>query len=457
MNPPALMKRIFTRQERCRRVLLLLAVTWAAASAVAQTPQAEPPPRPSVESTSRGGLANFFTHAEAGGPVNVAYLGGSITAQVGWRVQSLAWLQKRYPRAKFQPINAAIGGTGAELGAFRLKTDVLQEKPDLLFVEFAVNDAYTARQMIVRAMEGIVRQTWQAYPNCDIVFVYTLTLRETATYQGGKFPKAVGIMEEVADHYGIPSVALGLEVAQLEKEGKLMMSSPDAHMERVSGDELNQVAQPASGPILFSKDGVHPYLDTGHLLYTQALIRGMESIRSVGKTAGPHHLGEPLAADNLENARVLVLDRPEWFTGEAVKLDPAADPVAAKFARRLPAMWKLGPGAQLRFRFKGTKAAIYGLFAPDSGVIEVTLDGTSRKQPLFDSYTSYPRLGVFFVGDKLADAEHEVTVKVLDEWLDKESILSAAGKKSFQTNPDPYKGCNAYLGQIFFTGEIHQP
>lgn len=63
------------------------------------------------------GLPNFFTKIQFGDSIRVAYLGGSITAQPGWWVYSLNWMKERFPYAKFSEINAAIGGTVADLGA----------------------------------------------------------------------------------------------------------------------------------------------------------------------------------------------------------------------------------------------------------------------------------------------------------------------------------------------------
>lgn len=37
-------------------------------------------------------------------------------------------------------MDAAIGGTGSQLGAFRLKRDVSRFHPDLVFLDFTVND-----------------------------------------------------------------------------------------------------------------------------------------------------------------------------------------------------------------------------------------------------------------------------------------------------------------------------
>ena len=80
-----------------------------------------------VECTPRAGLPNFFAKLERGGEVQIGYLGGSITAQPGWRVKSLNYFQQQYPQAKLVEIHAAIGGTGSDLGVLRIDHDVLKK------------------------------------------------------------------------------------------------------------------------------------------------------------------------------------------------------------------------------------------------------------------------------------------------------------------------------------------
>jgi alpha-L-fucosidase len=210
--------------------------TTAASVVPPQTPAANPTAapkpqkktdRPAVECTPRAGLPNFLAKAAGGGQLKVAYLGGSITAQPGWRVKSLDWLNSTYPKSKFSEVNAAIGGTGSGLGVLRLEHDVLAARPDLLFVEFAVNDAGTDPQEIVKSMEGIVRKTWKALPDCDICFVYTFTEPLLAELKAGRLNRSAAIMEEVGDRYAIPTIHLGLEAVRLEATGGLRMKAPE--------------------------------------------------------------------------------------------------------------------------------------------------------------------------------------------------------------------------------------
>ena len=196
----------------------------------------------SVPFTVRGGLPNFAAKLKAGEPVTIVYFGGSITEQNGWRVQSADFLRQLYPNSKISPVNAAIGGTGSDLGAFRLAHDALTYKPDLVFVECAVNDGGAKPERIRKAMEGIVRQIRKALPECDICFVYTITKANIKDYQAGKLPASASIMEGIAEYYKFPTVNISYEVAKLEKEGKLVMAASDKGVTRVSGDEIGRAS-----------------------------------------------------------------------------------------------------------------------------------------------------------------------------------------------------------------------
>jgi hypothetical protein len=440
---------------------LLLPVILLSAAARAQTTPpvvTDYPLRAAVEFTARGGLPNFFGKLSRKEAVKIAYLGGSITAQNGWRVQSLAWFQQQFPGATVTEVNAAIGGTGSDLGVFRVETDALKARPDLLFIEFAVNDDAAPPERIIKAMEGIVRKTWRTLPETDICFVYTVTAKDTPSLAVGKMKRSESAMEAVADHYGIPSIHFGIEIARLEKEGKLVTKSADTPMTRVSGDELNEAAPlptDSQGRIAFSKDGIHPYPETGHKLYTQALIRSLGKQRSIGKP-GPHALFPPLSPGNWELARQIVLDQPGiTLSGPVTKLAPEKHDVAKQVVNQLPSLWRFEPGAALTFKFKGSKVSIYDLLGPDGTTLEITLDGKPRKAPRFDGYCTYYRLSSLAVADNMPpDTVHEVTITVLSEPPDKAHILFDRNKGDLDKNPGKYRETFWYAGAVMVVGEI---
>ncbi len=417
-----------------------------AAAATEQAADAAPayPLRDAVECRVRHGLPNFFAKLDAGKTVRIAYLGGSITAQPGWRVLSRKWFQEQYPKAGIKEINAAIGGTGSDLGVFRLQHDVLRFKPDLLFVEFAVNDGGAAPERIQKAMEGIVRQTWKADPTTDICFVYTLTQGMLKDLQAGKFPRAASAMEGVADHYGIPSIHMGLEVARLEKMGKVIFKAPKPK----TAEEKAAVV----GKVLFSKDGVHPYTDSGHPLYLAAIVRSMMRIKGTGRP-GPHAVPAPLQKDNWEDARMVPLEQlklsPDWR-----RLDPTRDGLAKRFGHRLPGLWKADkPGETLRFRFRGKAAAIYDLVGPDCGQIIVRLDDRPPVvRPRFDAYCTYHRLSKLQIAAGLPDGVHSVICTVDAKQPDKAAILARRHLKI--DDPKRFDGTVWYAGALLLRGEL---
>ena len=147
---------------------LALLLPCALATAQGNRPTFETQPADVVQ--ARSGIGSTVAKLEAGKDVTVAYFGGSITAANGWRPKTTAWLQAQYPSAKIHEVHAAIGGTGSDLGVYRCYHDVIAHHPDLVFVEFSVNDGGAAPEKIWMQMEGIVRQIWKANPETDIVF-----------------------------------------------------------------------------------------------------------------------------------------------------------------------------------------------------------------------------------------------------------------------------------------------
>lgn len=99
-------------------------------------------------------LAAVMRKAESGEPVTIACLGGSITQgtiSAGSDDSALEskkcyadlffqWWETAYPDTEFTYINAGLGATDSYLGVHRVKQDVLDADPDLVLVEFSVND-----------------------------------------------------------------------------------------------------------------------------------------------------------------------------------------------------------------------------------------------------------------------------------------------------------------------------
>lgn len=428
--------------------LLFCAFAFLATALHSAVAQEEAPRRDAVECRARGGLPNVFAKWKTGKEVRVAYLGGSITEANGWRPKTMDWFQKQYPNAHTVEINAAIGGTGSDLGVYRVKQDVLDHKPDLLFVEFAVNDGGAPTPRILKAMEGIVRQTWKANPSTDICFVYTLTENMLPDLEGGKFPHAASVMEQIADHYGISSIHMGLEVAHLHQQGKLIFKAP------LPKTEPERAA--LAGKIVFSGDGVHPYPETGHVLYLECLQRSLPLL-ATGTRPAKHRIPAPLVADNWEQAKLVPLSAVKLSAGWQ-KLDPAAQNLAKRFQPRLPEMWKTNtPGTTITLKFKGTALLLYDLLGPDCGQISVQFDDKAPTiVPRFDAYCTYHRLATLPVADGAPDTVHTVTLRLLPDQPDKLAILHHRKENDSikELDPKTYNDTAWYAGAVLLIGEL---
>ena len=398
------------------------------------------------EVRARGGLPNFFLKAQTtGAELKIGYLGGSITAQKGWRVQTLAHFQKAYPQSTFAEINAAIGGTGSDLGVFRVQQDVLSKGPDLLFVEFAVNDGGADPQRIIRCMEGIVRQTWKANPKTDICFVYTLTESLSPPMLEGKLQRSASAMEKVADFYGIPTITLGIEVAKLAKAGKLLWRTP---LPKTDADKAA-----LGDKFVFAPDGTHPHESTGHVLYTQAIVRSLPALAIASNAPTPHVSNFALDPANFDRATLVPITAAKLSNG-LVPADMKTADYAKGWANRLPAMVRLTqPGQSIEFKFKGTHCAVYDIVGPAGGKVAVTLDdGKPFVVQRIDAYCTYARLSNFVVGTDLPEGVHTVRLELLADPIDKAAVL--AKNKNKIDKPERFAPLHFVPGGLLLVGEL---
>jgi lysophospholipase L1-like esterase len=388
-----------------------------------------------AESHVRGGLPNFFAKLEAGKPVTVAFLGGSITEQAWYVRKFVGALEKVYPHSPVTVVNAGVAGMPSAVGVFRVGETVMAAKPDLVLVEFAVNDGDnpSSHPLICEAMEGIVSQVWKADPLADICFVYNARGGATGVdvLQSGQFPQGATAHERVAEHYGIPSVHMTLFAAGQIKDGKLAWAPTKAAESTAQQDksieESNRKTMageapatpppaPAAALPLFTVDGVHPN-ELGGQLSAEAIMRGFALFKGGGAKPGPHEIKPPLTANTLEHAVMLAPSSATMSAGWT-KPDMNTDEQLRKWKRAAVQLWKAGAaGETVGFAFKGTEISLMAVGGPDEGRIEISLDGVPRTLPLSSSYTEQkkkPSVIYLTIGKGLPDALHTVALKTLN-------------------------------------------
>ena len=218
-------------------------------------------------------LKAVFEKARRGEPVTVAAVGGSITA--GGRqtqdpanryIQHVArWFEVNFPNSKITFVNAGVGGTNSFYGAMRLQRDVLEKNPDLVIVEWAVNNL--PGKDFAESYEGVLRQLLHSPRNIAVIELFFM-------HKDGE--NAQMWQEILGRHYGLPMVSF--------RDAWF----PELTSGRTQWDDLYA-------------DVVHPK-DAGHLLASQLLVKLLEtSVAGKADSTQVTKLPAPLISSSYEN------------------------------------------------------------------------------------------------------------------------------------------------------------
>ena len=339
----------------------------------------------------RGSLDHSRTHFERTKKGRVAFLGGSITEMDGYRPMVSDSLKKRFPETAFEFVNAGIASTCSTTGAFRFATDVLGGgAPDLLFVEFAVNDDQDAahtRTECIRGLEGIIRHALRANPKMDIVVTYFVNEGMVKTFQAGGTPLPVEAHEAVAKHYGISTIHLGAEVAAQMAEGKLTWQQYGGVHPAPFGNAM------AARMIdeLFTRAWAAPIAEN------DALPQSLDPLN--------YEAGRFLDPKLAQSKSGWTLGVPDWKSLPGDK--------RSRFTS-IPIFSATEPGAEATLEFAGSAVGAYVVAGPDAGIVEASVDGAApRAVNLFHNYSRglhYPRTVMF--GTDLAPGKHTLTLRI---------------------------------------------
>lgn len=383
-------------------MLTIVLCLGAAASAgqAAVEPTAANLPRGTDYFTLRTGLDNCRLAFERRGAGRVAFLGGSITHMHGWRESVCHDLQRRFPRTRFEFLDAGLPSTGSVPGAFRLLRDVFGHgQVDLLFEEAAVNDATNRPHrpdQWRRGMEGIVRHALTVNPELDIVLLYFADPAKAADYEAGRVPPVIRTHEEVAAHYHVNSLDLAKEVS----------------------DRIN------AGQFTWQDDfrDLHP-APFGQRLYAGAIRRLFDAAWRKPLPAGAKPkprspLPKPLDPFSYFQGRLVDLSAAHLGPGWTLDPDWAPSTSRARAGTRpgfvhVPMLVAEQPGAELTFSFTGTAAGIWIVAGPDVGVFEYHVDdGPVRERDPYTPWSGGLHLPwVLVLADDLPCGSHILTVR----------------------------------------------
>ena len=209
-------------------------------------------------------LKNLMKRAANGESLVIGFLGGSITQgslsstpKNCYAYLVYEWWKKSFPNAAFSFVNGGIGGTTSHYGGARAWKDVLCYRPDIVTVDFSVND--DANEFFEETYEGTLRRLLAA-PSAPAVVVLN-----NVFYDTGK--NAQDYHNRIADHYGIPHVSIKDTVYPDVESGKIVRAD-------------------------ITPDNLHPN-DKGHRLVADEICKLLDSIKAEVEE-------ETIAGENIE-------------------------------------------------------------------------------------------------------------------------------------------------------------
>ena len=125
-------------------------------------------------------MKKVIEKARNGEDVTLAYIGGSITQGYNAGTNEIfAKLSSNYFRetyattGKVNYVNAGLSGTPSLLGLIRSDRDIFEAKPDVVFIEFAVNDGQD--NMNKAAFESLIRKALIQEQEPAVVLLFSMT------------------------------------------------------------------------------------------------------------------------------------------------------------------------------------------------------------------------------------------------------------------------------------------
>lgn len=209
-------------------------------------------------------LKNLMKRAANGESLVIGFLGGSITQgslsstpKTCYAYLVYEWWKKSFPNAAFSFVNGGIGGTTSHYGGARAWKDVLCYRPDIVTVDFSVND--DANEFFEETYEGMLRRLLTAPSDPAVVVL------NNVFYDIGK--NAQDYHNRIADHYGIPHVSIKDTVYPDVESGKIVRAD-------------------------ITPDNLHPN-DKGHRLVADEICKLLDSIKAEMEE-------ETIAGENIE-------------------------------------------------------------------------------------------------------------------------------------------------------------
>ena len=374
---------------------LLTAVSMLMTSAFA-APRAH-----AVVPVSRASFAEFDRRARAGERLTVVFFGASLTwganssdpQQTSYRADMARKFEAAYPKAHFHFRDGAIGGTGSQLGVFRLERDALRYHPDLVFLDFTANDdIYSADPESLASYESLVRRVVGAgIPLVQVIFPFRWNIKV------GEMAK----MRRRDAHLAIAK-AYGTGVGDAVALANERVAAGTVTLDTV-------------WPI----DGVHPG-DKGYALFADAAWQGYEqAVQHKQVCTVPDQMLNASTYMNIARVRISTMGPlPQgWHVGAPNRISAWYDGLMSRWLddEVIASNRRMDVGADgkktqvpqtvesLKFSFRGSMVLLFGEETLKSGKYRILIDGKDQFRTPWGSKTptdEYDASAIRFGGNR---------------------------------------------------------
>lgn len=362
-------------------------------------------------------LKRVIDKAKRGEEVTIAFIGGSITQGAGAipiHLKSYAYRTFEKFKERFgsnvKLIKAGVGGTPSELGMVRFDRDVLRDgrvTPDLVVIEFAVNDAGDETEGV--CYESLIRKSLGVSDETAVVLLFAVFVDDWNLEER---------LVPVGMHYDMPIVSIKSAVTKqfylTAREGRVLTKSQ------------------------FFYDSYHP-TNMGHEIMADCLIYLMEQVDKMPPVADEDFRKViPIKGDDFTDIHLADKEsHPEVLKDlqvgsfcetdtelQGVEMDDVLEQVM-----QFPYNWQHVQGAE-PFSMKITCKALV-IVSKDTGSIDggkaiVTVDGR-EVLTLDPRAVGWTHCNAQLLFTEKETREHEVVVRMLPEDEDKKLTILGFG------------------------------
>jgi lysophospholipase L1-like esterase len=255
----------------------------------------------------------------------------------------------------------------------------------LAILDFAADDRGVDIEQVKTSLEGLVRQIVLYRATHSQILVFTLTPEMLEAYRAGRTPEYIRVGEQIAEHYGIPSLNLARYAADKIIAGDLSFEE-------------------------FSADGVNP-TDAGAKIYADAVAEFVDALMTafpVPDKPQRRTLPPPLFPETDDNGRIvayedLAVQRSDhWKPGQASPIGPFRHLLVSDET-----------GATLSLKFTGSEIGIIDVVDADSADYQFSIDGGAFRTLAAPRDATGPTMRTVSLAKGLdRQAEHELVLKV---------------------------------------------